>query len=50
VAHEHLVYDFLLKPDAQINTYFSVFTHFHLYDLLPLANQFFPVALIPESS
>jgi len=50
LVNENLVYEFLLKLDAQINTYFSIFTHFHLYDLLPLANQFFPVALIPESS
>jgi hypothetical protein len=49
LVHEHLVYEFLLKLDAQINTYFSICKHFHLYDLLPLANQFFPVALIPES-
>lgn len=50
LVNEYLVYEFLLKLDAQINTYFSIITHFHVYDFFPLANQFFPVALIPESS
>jgi hypothetical protein len=42
-------FEFFLKLDAFINTYFAICTHFHLYDL-PLANQFFPVALILECS
>jgi hypothetical protein len=49
LVHGHLVYEFLLKLDAQINTYFSICTHFHLCELLPHANQIFPVAVIPES-